>query len=326
MYEDGGFRIADLIMRQGASRAEAAARKFAMIGQGVADLGQNVGGILQARDEQRATSKRAAATAALFSGEGPPDPKRVLAVLGPEHGAKVIDAMGSFQKIQQAQAQQVQLDEKQATEEFGKLAHGFSSLPPEVQAQLYPAVSGLARRSGKFPEMPEEFTPEVASQIGAFGQAWSAGSQKPEGFTLAPGQVRFGPDGQQIAAAPAAPEKPAGPRVVGRSLVDESGKVIYRDPEAPQRADAEPLVAIMGEDGSPVLVPRSQAAGKRPASNREQGRAVTSGDANRLADLDTSLDDIIALESALSGSRATGATARAGAMLPDFVTELTGLG
>lgn len=86
---------------------------------------------------------------------------------------------------------------------------------------------------------------------------------------------------------------------------------------------AEPLVAIMGPDGNPVLVPRSQAAGKRPASNREQGRAVTSGDAKALADLTTSLSLLDQLTGQIG---TTGVGAKVGAMLPNAVTQLTGWG
>jgi hypothetical protein len=71
---------------------------------------------------------------------------------------------------------------------------------------------------------------------------------------------------------------------------------------------------------------KSQAEGRRPANIREQGRPVTSGDANRVADLDTSLDDLNTLTKAIGGSKATGTRAKVGAALPNFVTELTGAG
>jgi hypothetical protein len=85
----------------------------------------------------------------------------------------------------------------------------------------------------------------------------------------------------------------------------------------------EPLVAIMGPDGRPVLVPRSQAVGKQPASSREQGRAVTSGDAGRIADFDTSLDDLAELRTAIPAG-STGTIAKVGTMLPNPITEFFG--
>jgi hypothetical protein len=86
---------------------------------------------------------------------------------------------------------------------------------------------------------------------------------------------------------------------------------------------SEPLVAVLGDDGNPVYVPRSQAIGKRPAATREQGRQVMTGDLGRIADLDTSLDDVAVLERELGS---TGAGSRVGAALPNVVTEFTGLG
>lgn len=69
-------------------------------------------------------------------------------------------------------------------------------------------------------------------------------------------------------------------------------------------------------------VPRD---GDTPQSTREQGRPVTSGDAGRVTDFDTSLADLGELAKNLpKGS--TGLAATAGAAVPDFVTEFTGIG
>jgi hypothetical protein len=101
-------------------------------------------------------------------------------------------------------------------------------------------------------------------------------------------------------------------------------RVMENKPTATDNA----LVAIVGPDGKPVLVPRSQAVGKTPASTRDSGggRGVTSGDANRLADFDTSLDDVKVLRDTVSGNQSTGTKAAIGAALPNWVTEMTGRG
>lgn len=105
----------------------------------------------------------------------------------------------------------------------------------------------------------------------------------------------------------------------------EAGVPQYVKPEKPEVQ--EPLVAIMGPDNQPVLVPRSQAIGKRPASTREQGRPVTSGDAGRIADLDQSLNDLATLTSTLKEtSTSTGPTAQIGAAIPNAITTITGIG
>lgn len=96
-------------------------------------------------------------------------------------------------------------------------------------------------------------------------------------------------------------------------------------PPAQPRAD-EPLMAVIGENGEPVYVPRSQAIGKAPASTREQGRQVTSGDAGDIAEFNTALDDLATLRGELEGNGATGTAAQIGANLWTPITNLTGWG
>lgn len=80
-------------------------------------------------------------------------------------------------------------------------------------------------------------------------------------------------------------------------------------------------------DGKPLRISESEyRLGDQPANTREQGRPVTSGDAGRIADLDTSLDDLNKLTESIGGSKATGTAAKVGSMVPNFVTELTGWG
>lgn len=62
------------------------------------------------------------------------------------------------------------------------------------------------------------------------------------------------------------------------------------------------------------------------ATRASQGRPVISGDANRIADYDTSLNDLATLKKELTGMGATGTAAKAGAMLPNAITEATGIG
>lgn len=95
---------------------------------------------------------------------------------------------------------------------------------------------------------------------------------------------------------------------------------------APVQPQQEPLVAITGPDGRPVLVPRSEAVGKAPANTREQGRQVTSGDAGDIAEFNTALDDLATLRAELEGNDATGTGAQIGAALWTPITNLTGWG
>lgn len=67
--------------------------------------------------------------------------------------------------------------------------------------------------------------------------------------------------------------------------------------------------------------------GWRSGAGREQGRPVQTGDANRIADFDTSLDDLVTLAATLQDTQnATGVRAQIGAALPNPITNLTGWG
>lgn len=157
----------------------------------------------------------------------------------------------------------------------------------------------------------------------------------PEPFTLSPGQTRFDSTGAPRASVPEKAPTPKQYEVVikgpnGRpvkKLVTEGemqgGVEQYEKPDTSPAQ--EPLVAIM-RGGKPILVRRSQAEGQTPATTREQGRQVTDTTAGQLAEYDTSLDDLAVLRTTVSGNKATGARAKAGAMLPNAVTEFTGWG
>lgn len=209
------------------------------------------------------------------------------------------------------------LSEAQMLERLGALQNEYQGqrIPKDVLLKEFPAAfaADLDRvYSQMFPEAKEK-----------------------DPIRLGEGDVLVNPQGGTIASNPKPAPQPKlhpvtvpGPdgRPVSKLFTEEqlqSGVQVY---QAPEKANAEPLVAIMGPDGNPVLVPRSQAVGKRPASNREQGRAVTSGDAGRIADLDTSLDDLGVLSNALAANGSTGTMAKIGAAVPNWVTEYTGWG
>lgn len=153
----------------------------------------------------------------------------------------------------------------------------------------------------------------------------------PTGNVVRPGT----PEPAKITFGQPQPYMLNGRRILARSgsdnrMYDMQGNVIASAlaPDVPPtNSNGEPLEAVLGPDGNPVLVPRSQAVGRRPASSREQGRPVTSGDAGRIADFDTALDDLATLRGALTETKgATGTMAALGASLPAFVTDATGWG
>jgi hypothetical protein len=84
-----------------------------------------------------------------------------------------------------------------------------------------------------------------------------------------------------------------------------------------------------GADGklAPLRVRESEVRpGDQPASTREQGRPVVAGQLEDLSDFDTALDDVSTLRGALSGPGSTGAQSQLGALVPNVITEMTGIG
>jgi hypothetical protein len=160
-------------------------------------------------------------------------------------------------------------------------------------------------------------------------------AKAPEPFTLNPGDVRFDGNGKQLATVPKPevvkepklhPITVAGPdgRPMSKMVSEEElakGVPVYREPKA---APAEKAKFWVIRDGKQLRISENEyQPGDQPASTREQGRSVTSGDAGRIADFDTSMDDVDVLERDLGQ---TGAASKLGAMLPNVVTEVFGWG
>lgn len=97
------------------------------------------------------------------------------------------------------------------------------------------------------------------------------------------------------------------------------GSIISPD-NPPKDENNEPLVAIM-KDGKPVLVRRRDAINQTPASIREQGRPVISGDANRLSDLATAIKEAEVLNGAITDP---GTLSKIQSAMPDFVNNIVG--
>lgn len=244
-----------------------------------------------------------------------------------------------------------QLLAQQTLMEFDKYSTEQDKLRSAAELAQVKRRAGLARavkQAGNDPSiaavafsLEAERDPEVAQLWDQIGQdpsklpqivdyfiAQDPDFKPPEGFTLNPGDVRFDASGQQIATVPKpAPEPTPYTLTPGSKRFDAQGNLIAEVPASPREPAAEPLVPIIGSDGQPVLVPRSQAIGKRPASNREQGRPVTAGDAGMFAELDTALDDLATLRNTLTETKdATGTSAAVGAAMPAWATDLFGWG
>lgn len=295
----------------------------------------------QKAEAARIEAQQAAQVRALFSRpQQAPTPEELASVIGPEKATEIFKGFSALQKSQWD-------NQQDATQGLASILGGIESLPEPLRAGSYAGARQnlIAKGLIKPDDAPEKYDGSwVSQQRKAALTALQQFEQEkpPADYTL--GDARMsGATNQMIATAPPKPEKvtygaPQTQMVNGRrSLVrpGSDGRIydmnlkpvdagaIAPEPKDTGSAAQEPLVAIMGPDGRPVLVRRSQAEGKTPASNREQGRAVTSGDAGRISDLDTSLNDLDVLEKTLG---TTGAGSKVGAILPNVVTEVTGWG
>jgi len=269
-----------------------------------------------------------------------------------------IDPMAALQLWDKADSAQKQAV-IQASELAGEAAQKAGSLllryqqmsPPEAQAE-YDQLRAYAveKRIPGADQMPEQFNAPflrktvfsvmTADQI----RQQIMGSEKPkDDYSL--GNKRFsGATNEVIAEAPPPdqfrnPVSVTGPdgKAVFVDPKDAIGKQPYTPPREPKDEPFRNPVAVIGPDGKPVFVDPRAAVGQQPASTREQGRSVTSGDAGRIAEFDTSLDDLGTLKATLfpdadltqatpTSKAVTGAGAKIGAMLPNVVTEMTGWG
>jgi hypothetical protein len=136
-----------------------------------------------------------------------------------------------------------------------------------------------------------------------------------------------GADGKPIVKAPA-PPKPdtatAGSFEEYVNLPPELQAQRIRQRKEYMQADDRPSAAEDPEIArlrKELLAAQVENAKRGPRS--ASGRPVLSSDANRIAEIDTSLDDVDALAGEIGK---TGAASRVGAALPNVVTEMTGIG
>lgn len=315
--------IADLLVEQGRVLADARRRRGERAVALVTSLGTIPGAIVADRDATRAAQVAAA---------------RQMAADDRAQTATDIAVSAENRALTKAEHDAKALQDAKVAEQRGKEA--VQGWIKQHAADLQP---GEADRMLAILETP-----------GGTAHLIDGLSKAPAPYTLNPGDVRYGPDNQQVAANPRPVEPPKvtfgepkavtvngqkktarpgsdGNWYIGGALVDGDVQ-LYEKPD--KASENEPLVAIVGPDGQSVLVPRSQAIGKRPANAREQGRPVISGDANRLADFDTSLNETAAVRAVIAArdpktgklkeTGATGTVAKIGASLPDWATNLIG--
>ena len=311
--------------------AQAALQQGDIWGNALQNIGNTVAGAITQHQEQKQQKARDKAWSDFVeSGEWQKDPAGAYAfarkTFGPE-GDKHFASLAAVGEMTQ-RMQGGKLSPEQAQKGLGIVGQSLKGMDDATWQRHWPQLRQYAATAFPGSPIPEQYDPASRPQMEALiGQL-----QPKDAYTLGKNEKRV--ENGKVVAENIVPEEPKlypvtvpGPNGPVQKLATQAemqaGVQAYREPKAPRD---EPLVAVMGTDGEPVLVPRSQASGKRPASTREQGRPVISGDANRIADLDTSMDDLATLRGEIGGTGATGVRAKIGAALPDVVTEMTGLG
>jgi hypothetical protein len=293
---------------------------------------------LMAQDRELAIAKaqRDAAEEAklreLFGSGQPVSQGAIFSIVGPQRGAEILKGLGALQE-QNAKAftstQQI----------VGTVIPAIKALPEGLRADAYTSArQSLLQRGVIQPQdAPEQYTPEFLDQ--ALQAAMSPQQQyeagQPKYTNVAPGGVVIDekhpqagpvytapkPEQRHVVTVPGPNGQPIQKSVTDAELAQ--GIPAWRDPKEPKE---QQRFWVM-RDGKPIRVTEAEyTPGDLPANTREQGRPVTSGDAGKIADFDTSLDDLNTLTGTIAENGATGTSAAVGAALPNWVTNWTGVG
>jgi hypothetical protein len=268
---DRGASIRALAMQQ---RGQNNAALLTNVGQLAAGaLAQTVAASEQRKQERQEKENEAWLIQHVSESKQPPVGE-LIARFGEKRAA---DMMGMFKELRQADL----ADEQRTKDLFASDLRGVLALPAGMRPTTWNGIRQRWQGVGAPAEWfgGEQYDDQIPSALLAkLGQA-----PKPEpGFTLGQGDTRFDAQGNQIANVPK-PEPPPKeeklhPVVVRgpngrpiRKMVPESelikGVEEYREPQAPRAP--EPLESVM-VNGEAKLVPRSQAIGMTPATNRER--------------------------------------------------------
>ncbi len=292
--------ISDLLLEQGRRRGDAERQsgdRRAALWQGAGNaVASTVGQIAQYQQDaprrkleglqvqqaegQMATSKRDAQESTALKAAKTPD--EIMGIVGPERGAKILQGLSALES-----ARTKQFADQQAV--IRDTLAGLDATPEPLRAEAYGGVRKTLLDAGIIQpqDAPEAYDPKWFASARNYGQA----APKPqEGFTLNPGDTRYGPDGKPIATAAPTPDKPAAPVYVTvkgpggkpiRRLVSpeelKTGVEEYQKPDAPRD---QRLVQVMGPGGVPIWVKEDQAV-NQPAA--QAPRAVTGAERQALS-------------------------------------------
>jgi hypothetical protein len=305
---------------------------------------------LMARDRQEDAQdalkrKQEQALRDLFA-SGSMKPSAIIGIVGPERGVAIVNALAALRKSGQTEFADTQTLVR-------KVLLGMNALPEGLRAEHYPAVRQKLVQDGVITEQdaPAQYDPQWFAQTMAFGQEPTKVGNREIKVRNADGSetVKIVKDEPGQSFESAAPESKAGTfeDYLDRYAKGKGKTVPQLSPLDVRTAKAEFDAAgrdpsaggklWVVRDGKTIRITEAQyQPGDTPASTREQGRPVTSGDATRIADFNTSLDDLKILRATVfpdakvdaSGNTtttaATGTTAKVQASLPNWATALLG--
>lgn len=317
-------KIADLLLQQGEDRARMAADSGRVWGGAVQNIGQQVAGVLGDVARNKAEA-----------------PQRALQAereqLGLETARLGLDAARRRETDAQGDAERsAALRQRAEQVESVKnwLADIASSKDP---AAVYAAGRDAHLKDGTFiPEDAPDFFPGMGWVKSKMARLLPEAERYKQLFPEVKAPIQRDPTKDLVnpdtfeVVNPGRPEPKASPNPTEASLAAAAAAGDTKAARAlqllrqqrPEPQGSRTPIWVM-QDGKFVDLAGVAPPGSQPASSREQGRAVTSGDAGRIADLDTSLNDLDTLEKQLG---TTGAASKVGAMLPNAVTEYTGWG
>jgi hypothetical protein len=297
--------------------------------------------IAEERQQRMAAAQREEAEAVGLRNLTAYTPETLFPIVGPEKGTKILKAMEDFRIGEMKNADDVR-------KSMSTRLAGLEALPESLRPEWYKAVvDDYAQKGLVDPSKVQPYSPEVleAMKLELMTPEQRAARDRP--IHVGDSLVKEGADGKYQSVYTAPPkENESGVGTLGdfmdsyaQSLGLKSGRQLSPPQKLKAKAQFEAAgrapssgsdaVEWVNRGGKAVQIKKGTAQlGDEPWTNaRENQRKVTSGAAGRLSELDTALDDVGVLKSTLSSTKgATGTTAKIGAMLPNAVTDITGLG